>query len=427
MLATLIRKEFAHQLISAKFTVMLLLVLVLSVASSLVMISDYQLRMENYTILAPDGQDIVALRKPVPMSMLVKGLDERMGRSITIGPLGMLEVGTSQSAANRLFALFRQLDMHFIALVIMSLAAILFSFDMISGEKRNGTLKMMLANGISRNKILLAKWIAALLVVAIPVFIALIVNLIMLQFMVPAAVGAELYARTILFALSILLYLTVFISIGLLISSLSHRPSVSLIFSMLVWALLVFVVPGSAALAAKNATGADPPNLLEYRVREIWTSDIFLFINNPDQEIDSTEYYHGIGSRLSAVYQQYLNEAERTTDILGQLSVVSPAGPFNFLAWGSAGTGPIDSLDFKRAVLRYQSEAQDDALKLLGVRRNPESGAEEEFKAVQFSYTDRSVTDFLGAEFALNAGMLILMTVVLYALAFFTFIRYDVR
>ncbi len=226
MFFSLFRKEIAQQVISAKFAVMTLLVVVLALLSVVVMVRDYQLRVDNYNILAPQDDETVAIKRPAPMSALVKGLDERMGRSMTIWSIGVLEVGTSQSDANRLFALFRELDMQFVAQVIMSLAAIIFSFDMISREKRRGTLKLMLTNGVGRAKVLLAKLLGALVVVAIPALVALLIGLVYMQFTVPEAFSGDFYSRVLVFSGMILFYVVSFISIGLFISSLTHRPAV---------------------------------------------------------------------------------------------------------------------------------------------------------------------------------------------------------
>ena len=426
MFFSLFRKEISQQVISAKFAVMTLLVVILALLSVVVMVRDYQLRTDNYNILAPQEDDTVAIKRPAPMSVLVKGLDERMGRSITVWTIGVLEVGTSQSDANRLFALFREIDMEFVAQVIMSLAAIIFSFDMISREKRRGTLKLMLANGVGRAKVLLAKLLGALVVVAIPALVALLIGLLYMQFTVPEAFSGDFYSRMLVFAGLILLYVLAFISIGLFISSLTHRPAVSLVFAMLVWTLLVFVVPNAAFLVGRNIAGGETLEQQEVKVRHIWTSDVFKALNNLVPRRDFRERAMDTAGKLGSEYRHYINLAERRIGWVRLLSFFSPAGPFSFASWAAAGTGPEDSLEFKRDVLRYQSIAIEDAIKLLQIARGQDIG-EPDFKARLFVEQRRPLTDALIEEVFPAAGALLFMALVFFIATFTAFIRYDVR
>lgn len=428
MLSALVRKEFLHQLLSSKFTIMLLLVLVLTVASALVMIRDYELRLENYELLKPTDNDIVAIKKPAPASILVKGLDERMGRSISVWSLGVLEVGTSQGAANRLFALFSQLDMQMIIVVIMSLAAVLFSFDMISGEKRFGTLKQMLANGVGRGKVLLAKWLAGLAVVGVPALLAFVLVVLMVQFLAPGAASGEFYVRAALLFVAAVLYLSVFVGIGLTISAVTRRPSISLIFAILVWALLVFVIPNGAALLARNLSGGGDVNLGEYRVRETWTREVFNMINQREAEGNDFQTMAGrTATILAENYRNHANMEKRRIGLLGLIGSLSPAGPFDFLAWGSAGTGPVDAVDYDEQVLRYQSDGAKDAVELRRIGELPEEERPADFQVGRFEYQPRDLAALMAGEYPLNAGLLVLMSALLFAVAFIAFTRYDVR
>ena len=52
--------------------------------------------------------------------------------------------------------------------IVLSLVAILFTFDAISSEKEHGTLRLTLSNSISRGAVLVSKFLAALLTISIP-------------------------------------------------------------------------------------------------------------------------------------------------------------------------------------------------------------------------------------------------------------------
>ena len=74
-----------------------------------------------------------------------------------------------------------QIDWTFIIGYILSLIALLFTFDAISGERERGTLRLMLANSIPRHTVLLGKFLGALISTTIPFMLAMLVNVLMLS------------------------------------------------------------------------------------------------------------------------------------------------------------------------------------------------------------------------------------------------------
>ena len=74
-----------------------------------------------------------------------------------------------------------QVDWAFIIGYVLSLIAILFTFDAVSGEREHGTLRLMLANSIPRHTVLIGKFLGALLSVSIPFTVAVLVNLLLIS------------------------------------------------------------------------------------------------------------------------------------------------------------------------------------------------------------------------------------------------------
>ena len=65
---------------------------------------------------------------------------------------------------------FIKIDWGFVTAVLLSFMGILFTFNSISGEQEQGTLRLMLANSISRNTVICGKFIGAFFTIAIPFF-----------------------------------------------------------------------------------------------------------------------------------------------------------------------------------------------------------------------------------------------------------------
>ncbi len=61
-----------------------------------------------------------------------------------------ISASSKQQSVNDLFKLFTVPDLLYIIKVILSLCAMLFAFDMVSGEKEAGTLRQSLSGSLGR-------------------------------------------------------------------------------------------------------------------------------------------------------------------------------------------------------------------------------------------------------------------------------------
>ena len=78
-----------------------------------------------------------------------------------------------------------------------------------------------------------------------------------------------------LFFISSLLYLTFFFSLGLLISCLTYTSASSIVFSLFLWALIVFVVPNLGNTLARQFVKIPSVQQLEMKCEHIWIKAVF--------------------------------------------------------------------------------------------------------------------------------------------------------
>jgi hypothetical protein len=104
MLRFIIKQEILQNLTSYKFTIIIILSIVLILVSMFIMYRDYQLRAENYEILQPKSNEPIAIVPPTPLSIFAKGLDENLTRSYEIRFGGQIRVGSKQQLVNNLFS-----------------------------------------------------------------------------------------------------------------------------------------------------------------------------------------------------------------------------------------------------------------------------------------------------------------------------------
>ncbi len=135
MLKSIIRKEILSNLLGYKFSIITILSTILILVSIFVMYRDYYLAMENHDILRAESGDNVEIIPPTPLGIFTKGLDENLCRSFVIDPEGIEISNKKQKSVNDLFKLFTAPDLLYIIKVILSLCAMLFTYDMVCGEK----------------------------------------------------------------------------------------------------------------------------------------------------------------------------------------------------------------------------------------------------------------------------------------------------
>jgi ABC-type transport system involved in multi-copper enzyme maturation permease subunit len=151
-------------------------------------------------------------------------------------------------------------DWAFIIGVLVSFACILFTFDAISGEREQGTLRLILSGSVSRSSVILGKFTGAFLSVMLPLLLAILLNLLIINISGVAELNGEHWARIGMIAFISAIYIAVFVCMGIFISALCSRSSTSLLILLLIWVVLVVLTPnilGSISSGLKAVPSAD--------------------------------------------------------------------------------------------------------------------------------------------------------------------------
>ncbi len=230
-----------------------------------------------------------ALRLPRPLQVFARGAERQLGQAVKVllfeVPYQAEEVSPFQSS-NPYLAIFAFFDIVYIFQLVLGLLAILIASEAISGEKEDGTLRLMLTTDVSRAQVLAGKVLAGLTTLAIPTTLGFILLTILLLGSEQIEVGIGEWARVgLLFALS-LLYLLVFYLIGLAISCATHRSATSLIYALFTWALLAIGLPNSiSALLNEQANMGEKHAQAHHKAAQMW--------NKFDQEVVDLARAHG--------------------------------------------------------------------------------------------------------------------------------------
>ena len=255
MLWHIAKKDFLSNIISARFIVGFILCLFLIPFSILINLDDYkdqvrlyQLDRDNaekamkevrvYSMLRPE-----IVKAPEPLSVFCRGISNNVGNRVRIwlGEKPLFAEGKSATQDNPFLSAFFSMDFITIITIIMSLLAFIFSYDICPREKEDGTLKMQLSNSISRAQILAGK-VTGIFLTLLPILIfCYLLGALIILVSKDISFSAHDWGRVNLLFFASILYLSIFIFIGLFISTRIKSSITSVIVCLFFWVFFVFI------------------------------------------------------------------------------------------------------------------------------------------------------------------------------------------
>ena len=179
-----IQREFVSNVLTSRFLIGFIVCLLSTAVAVFVQVDDYEKRLSGYNAAVREAEreaqnwelyyniNPKAHRKPNPLGIFNVGAENLGANTVTIElakPVFELtypilgEPAQKRGADNPLLAMFLTIDVVFIFKIVLSALAILFAFNTISGEREDGTLKLVLSNAIPRDMIVLGKYLGGML------------------------------------------------------------------------------------------------------------------------------------------------------------------------------------------------------------------------------------------------------------------------
>jgi len=250
MVSSIIKKEILNNVFSLRFSVTFILLLIVIPVMFFILGDDYVRRVDEYSLRQSElenylknyahfnriGGVLYPSQPPIPMHALVRGLSA--------------EVNMEEFHNDPLPIMFPLIDLTLIITVFLGLAALLFSYDSVAGEKEDGTLKLILSNRISRSKVILGKVVGGVITLLIPFIASLLLGMLFILAHPRISWSGEDWGALGLIVFGAVLYISLFYCLGLFISSRHHTSSSSIMTALFVWVLFVLVIPNLSPYAA---------------------------------------------------------------------------------------------------------------------------------------------------------------------------------
>lgn len=167
--------------------------------------------------------------------------------TIVIGPGGgvpgsgdtprPINIGSAQGLSMALSSMITNFSL------VGGVLALAISFDTINGERQSGSMKTLLSYPIYRDKIVYGKYLGGLAVISIVSAITFIAGMGVFVGFSGLALTADTMLRLVMFFLVSLVYMAIFLAIGLLFSIAMPQPATSLLASMIVWLASIQLIP----------------------------------------------------------------------------------------------------------------------------------------------------------------------------------------
>jgi len=232
---TIAGKEFADALRGKKFLLIFGIYLVIAFVGATQGIQDYTARLERYADILTLGTDVSPFMsiRPTVLDVFL-----RMGEAVSI--LG----------------------------AVLGIAA---GFDLISGEREEGSLKVLLARPVFRDEIITGKVLGGAMTLALATGLSLAITLGLLLLTGRLPLPWEFWLILVFGAVSFL-YLFGCFGIGLAMSAVSRRSGEALLFALAAFFLLSLVVPTAGTVTAGLVVGETPkaPQIVDEKDMDIW-------------------------------------------------------------------------------------------------------------------------------------------------------------
>ncbi len=464
---TIIKRELLDHLQSIQFVVLLTISIILFLANGMISVKTYKQQNSFYNQRISEIRDNPSTiatklyRKPNQLLFISEGGDEYRPSGYTLKPKGGLSALPS-GPRNYKLPVVPELDWSFIIKVIFSLYVILLGYNAISGEKEQGTLRQILSNSVGRVKLLVAKYIAILLTVLVPLMTGIIISLIVVGISIPQILGVNNLSRIFVMLLLTLGYLSIFILLSVLISSLIHKSSLGLLVLLAIWVLFAIFIPNISGIFSEKFSSVPSEFQTAKKVGPMIQQQVWQKIGKIRERVKNGELkteekvkretdraFDEGQNELIKHYKLYDDAIKQRAAMAQNLSRLSPTALFQYASERIVQTGTKREEQFLKDAKNYSniydSYIIDKVGKLVATSMwsfstditingksvyisspNPEEYQGDKSGFPQFVESRTALADSL-RNALFDIAVLILWNLVLAVLAFSVFMRADVR
>lgn len=320
------------------------------------------------TVAAAADHSFKVISKPLGTEFMAEGGFNWFHDTVWVSAMWPPVRLDSMRTTNNWMRRFELLDWTVIVRYVLSFLCIVLAYNAVSGELESGTLRLVLANPVSRSAFLGGKLLAHLATLQVATVVGSLVSLLILSLHGMLELNGQLALSYLLFLLGSGAYATLFLLLGAGVSVLTRNSASALVFLVTAWTLIVVVIPQTAYLVAVRAvapTGNMGRWIGEFQREQ---SEVLiaegLFPRAP--EIAATDGYD-LEKRYARRVEELVEEGDREIrgayrrnqvqyDLARAIHMISPGYSFQYAVESLLGAGVARFQSFHAQGYRYRDE-----------------------------------------------------------------------
>ncbi|MDJ0928321.1 MAG: DUF3526 domain-containing protein [Gammaproteobacteria bacterium] len=287
-------------------------------------------RVKEYAVLPPSG-----------LAAFAVGQSDLLTNHIAVTMRNLAHVTEKSEFQNPLHLLSGSFDLAFVVIYLLPIFVLGLSYNMLSSEKEQGTLAMILAHPVSLRELMASKLVSR---IGILVGVVLAAGLVSLLLVGNQLGSAETWLRFLAWAALTALYCLFWFALALLVNARGRSSENNGITLAGLWLLLVVVVPTLVSLIASIIY--PPPSRMEMiaagraasqeaeanaaKSLDEFYFDHLEFVPNPEDKIqDFFAHFlareQAVSDAVAPVQQRFREQLNQQQQLVNRFQFVSPA------------------------------------------------------------------------------------------------------
>jgi len=386
---------------------------------------------------------------PTRMELIAEGGIKHLPKMFRVSTFQIYEpefVSTENNFMNR----FTNIDWTFIIAFLLSFFAILLTYDAATGEKSDGTLRLLLSHSVSRSTVILSKYLSALITIVIPLILGIILSLLLAALFGQVAFSSLEIAKIIFYIIAALFYLSIFMLFGLLVTCFTKNSVTSIIVLLFIWVIAAILIPNSGGKIAAKFFQIPTREEIDRQIRnkrsEISNAHTakyeMTFAWNGDPRAEWVPYrcraVNAMADARNQINHDYMNQRINQIKKAKSILKISPTTVFSSLSEQICTTG-LDHFEyfyqqivdyrnqFRQFIIETDKADPDSPHQIYEWENSPMSQKPVDSNAIpRFPENELSLSKTI-QKVLLNFAILIVFNAVLFVAVFVAFGRYDVR
>jgi ABC-type transport system involved in multi-copper enzyme maturation permease subunit len=475
---TLVLREIHGAVVDFRFWVVLVLCLSIIPLSFYVSVKDYSQRLSDYHQAVQTYRDMTkvnaymkaeGVHPPSPLSIFSRGLGNKMPYKVITSSDGDYKIEYAKPDSKK--DLLGEIDFGFIVAFVLSILAVVFTFNCISGDKEQGLLRAILSNAVYRRQVLMAKLTGNYLVFLAPFLLSMLIALLIIHFsgIIPVFSADILPAILFMTGISLVFLFTLF-CLGLWISSLTANSALSINVLLLIWIVLGLVVPKISPIISASIYPVESSSVFEMKklmlrgniIKEQEREEVELYealrgqlrpeasgVSTGWTDVNSAydeqvvpireKYSQRLATEIGQLTNDYDTRCNRQNDLARTINRLSPVGIVNSLMAEFSRTGYSEADNFMQQAKQYQEtvkrEIHDKYIFISYKSKYGSTSSVETEKGFNERKTPLPVLDnyrYVNIDVILrqnriDIALLCVYGILFFACAFVSFLRFDVR